>query len=127
MTKLSRRKIAETWARELLAGHDITQQIAAYLVETRRTSEADLIVRDTESALAAHGVVIADVTSAHDVSAESRQAIEAFLKHAKSAQKVALRTTTDASVMGGVRVDTADERLDATLRGRLNQLKTSKI
>lgn len=127
MTKLSRRKIAEAWADSLVAGRDIAPQVAAYLVEARRTREADLIVRDTEAALAARGIVIADVTSATDLSPESRRAIETFLTSVKSATRVTLRTTTDPQVIGGVRFDTAGERLDATLRGRLNQLKASKI
>lgn len=127
MAKLSRRKIAATWADELIAGRDIIAQVAAYLVETRRTSEADLIVRDTESALAARGVVLADITSANGLSAESRTAIEKFLITAKDAKKVRLREAVDGSVIGGVRIDTADEQLDATLRARLNKLKTSKI
>ncbi len=127
MSKLSRRKIASMWADELIAGRDINKQIAAYLVESGREREADLIARDTVSALAARGVVSADVTSATDLSAESKKAIEAFLKTTKQAQKVMIHTSVDPTLIGGVRIDTADERLDATLRGRLNQLKTSKI
>ena len=127
MTKLSRRKIAAVWADELLAGRDITPQVAAYLVEARREREIDLIARDTESALAARGVIVADVTSAHELSADSRSAIEAFLKVTKGVKQVVLRSSVDQAVIGGVRIDTADERLDATLRARLNQLKTSKI
>ena len=125
--KLSRRKIAETWADELLKGHDITKQIAAYLVTERRVDEAHLIVRDTEAALAARGVVVADVTSARDLSAESRAAIEKFLTVSLNAKKVALREATDASLLGGVRIDTAGRQLDSTLKTRLNKLKASKI
>lgn len=127
MHKLSRRKIAAFWAGELIAGRDVSPHIAAFLADTRRTSEVDLIVRDTESALAAKGVVVADISSANELSQDTRNAIETFLKTAKSASRVALRTSIDPSLIGGVRVDTADERLDATLRGRLNKLKTSKI
>ena len=127
MHKLSRRKIAAFWADELIAGRDASPQVAAFLADTRRTGEADLIVRDTESALAARGVVVADIASANELSQDARSAVEAFLKTAKSASRVALRTHTDPSLIGGVRVDTADERLDATLRARLNKLKTSKI
>lgn len=127
MSKLSRRKIASVWADELIAGRDITSQVAAYLVDTRRTSEADLVVRDTESALASRGVMVADATSATELSSEAKRAIETFLKTARGAKKVALRTHVDTQVIGGVRVDTADEQLDTTLRARLNQLKTSKI
>lgn len=127
MSKLSRRKIAETWADELLKGHDMTKKVAAYLVAERRVDEADLIVRDTESALAARGVVVADVTSASGLSAESRSAIEKFLVGTMDARKVAFRETTDPTVIGGVRVETAGQQLDATLKTRLNQLKASKI
>lgn len=127
MAKLSRRKIAELWAEELLKGRDITGNIAAYLVTERRVDEADLIVRDTESALAARGVVVADLTSANGLSAESRTAIEKFLTVSMNAKKVAFREATDPSVIAGVRVETAGQQLDATLRTRLNQLKASKI
>lgn len=127
MAKLSRRKIAEVWADELLKGRDITKQVAAYLVTERRVDEAGLIVRDTESSLAARGVVVADITSAHGLSAESRKAIEKFLTVSMNAKKVAFREQQDPSVIGGVRIDTAGQQLDATLRTRLNQLKASKI
>lgn len=127
MSKLSRRKIAEAWADELLKGHDMTKKVAAYLVAERRVDEADLIVRDTESALAARGVVVADVTSASSLSAESRNAIEKFLVSTMDARKVAFRETTDPTVIGGVRVETAGQQLDATFKTRLNQLKASKI
>ena len=127
MSKLSRRKIAELWAEELLKGNDITTKIAAYLVTERRVDEASLIVRDTEVALAARGVVVADVTSASGLCAESRNAIEKFLVNTMDARKVAFRETTDPTVIGGVRVETAGQQLDATLKTRLNQLKASKI
>ena len=127
MAKLSRRKIAQTWASELVKGRDITKQVAAYLVTERRVDEAGLIVRDTEAALAERGIVVADVAGARDLSTEARQAIEKFLTISLNAQKVALRESTDASLLGGVRVDVAGRQLDATLKTRLNKLKTSKI
>lgn len=127
MAKLSRRKIAQTWANELVKGRDITKQVAAYLVTERRVDEAGLIVRDTEAALAERGIVVADVASARDLSTEARQAIEKFLTVSLNAQKVALRESTDAGLLGGARVDVAGRQLDATLKTRLNKLKTSKI
>lgn len=125
--KLSRRKIASLWADELIAGRDITARIAAYLVEEKRVDEAGLIVRDTEAALAARGVVIADITSANDLSTESRAAIDAFLKIKMNAETVAFRQSVDPTVIGGVRIETAGSQLDATLQKRLNQLKASKV
>lgn len=127
MAKLSRRKIAELWADELVAGRDITAKIAGYLLAERRVDEAELIVRETEAALADRGVVVADLTSASGLSAESRVAIEKFLGVSMNAQRVAFREATDPTVIGGVRVEAAGQQLDATLRSRLNKLKTSKI
>ena len=127
MAKISRRHIAEAWARELVAGRDVTRQVAAYLVETGRTREAELIVRDTETALVEHGVVVADVASARDLSPEARKSITAFLKQSFDADSLALRESVDSSLIGGVVIDAAGERLDASIRGRISQLKSSKI
>lgn len=127
MAKLSRRKIANTWADELMAGRDITEKVAAYLVEERRVDEADLIVCDTEAALAERGVVVADITSASAVNDTTRHALEKFLAATMNAKSVMYREQIDPHVLGGVRVEAAGQQLDATLRTRLNQLKASKI
>lgn len=127
MAKLSRRKIAALWADEIVAGHDIISKIAAYLIEEHRTDEMSLIVRETEIALAERGVVVADVTSANGLSDESRSAIEKFLTVSMNARRVAFREAHDPSVIGGVKIDVAGQQLDATLKARLNQLKSSKI
>lgn len=127
MAKLSRRKIAELWASELVAGRDITAKIAGYLVAERRVDEAELIVRETEAALAARGVLVADLTSATGLSEKSRAAIERFLGVSMNAKRVAFREQTDPTVIGGIRVEAAGQQLDATLKTRLNKLKASKI
>lgn len=127
MAKVSRRKIAAVWAEEIVAGRDITKSIAAYLIDERRTDEAGLIVRDTEVALADRGVVVADVTTASELSDASRQALEKFLEVSMGAKQVTSRERVDPHVLGGMRVDAAGQQLDATLRTRLNQLKASKI
>lgn len=127
MAKLSRRNIASVWAEEIAAGRDITHKVAAYLVEARRTDEADLIVRDTEAALAERGIIVADITSASALSSATHKALEKFLGTAMDAKHVAYREHTDPHVIGGVRIEAAGQQLDATLRTRLNQLKASKI
>lgn len=127
MAKLSRRKIANTWADELIAGRDITHMIAAHLIEERRVHEADLIVRDTEAALAERGIIVADLTSASALSDATRHALEKFLATTMDAKRIFYREQIDQQVLGGVRVEAAGQQLDATLRTRLNQLKASKI
>ena len=58
--KLSRRKIADYAAEQLQAGNnEVLREIAAYLIESKRQSEADLLVRDIELQLANRGDMIA--------------------------------------------------------------------
>jgi F0F1-type ATP synthase delta subunit len=125
--KLSRRKIAAYCADELIAGRDVMDQLAAYLAETGRTREADLVIRDIEAALADRGLVVADVQSSQTLGDETKSAISSFLGNAMKAEKVVLRESVDESLLGGVRITAAGSELDATLRRRLNQLKASKI
>ncbi|MDB5176531.1 MAG: atpH [Candidatus Saccharibacteria bacterium] len=125
--RISRRKIAAYYADELLAGRDITKQLAAYLAESRRAREADLIVRDIETALADRGVLVADVASSRELSSSSKSAIESYLKQTVNATRVQLRESVDSTLLGGVRIAAAGRELDATLRHRINQLKASKV
>lgn len=125
---LSRRKIAAYFADELIAGRDgVAKQLASYLIETKRTREATLIARDIESALAERGVLLADVSTARELGTDTKTAITAYLKQTTGAKDVHIRPHVDPYLLGGVRIDTPGERLDTTLRHRLNQLTASKI
>ncbi len=125
--RLSRRKIAAYIADELIAGRNATRQLAAYLVETKRTREVILVVRDIESALAERGVLVADVAASRDLTPEAKQTIADFLRQTTGAQDVHMRPHVDSDLLGGVRIDTPGQRLDQTVRHRLNQLTASKI
>jgi F-type H+-transporting ATPase subunit delta len=125
--RLSRRKIAAYFADEIADGRNITKQLAAYLVESKRVREADLVVRDIEAALADRGILLTDVASSRELAAETKQAITAFLKQTTGAKDVHIRSHVDPYLLGGVRIDTPGARMDATLRHKLNQLTASKI
>lgn len=125
--KLSRRKIAAYFADELLAGKNVSKQLAAYLIESNRTREAGLLVRDIEAALAERGTLLADVASGRELSSDTQATIKTYLKQKTGAATVHIRSHVDPYLLGGVRIDTPGERLDATLRHRLNQLTASKI
>ena len=126
--RLSRRKIAEYVADELLAGNSaVTSQLAAYLVETRRQREIELITRDIEDALAKKGVVIADIASARELSDVSRSAITSFLTAKIDAKKVHLRETVESNLLGGVRINVSGSEMDGTLRRKITKLKAAKV
>lgn len=126
--RVARRKIAAHYAEQLIAGKkDVVRQLAAYLVETGRIRELDLIVRDIESALAERGVLVADIASSRPLGDAATKEINAYLKSTTHAETIHLRKSVDPTLLGGVKVAIPGSELDATLRHKLNQLKASKI
>ncbi|HJP81549.1 MAG TPA: F0F1 ATP synthase subunit delta [Candidatus Saccharimonadales bacterium] len=124
--RISRRKIAAFVADQLIAGKPATKAVkgaAAYLVETKRTSEVDLLVRDIEDVLAGSGIVVADVTSAHPLTDGIRTEIRTLV-HAK---ELHLRESIDPTVLGGVRVDIPGARFDGTAQRKLNALRAQQL
>lgn len=126
--RLSRRKLAAFTTERLLAGDKTAiKQLAAYLVETRRTRELPLVVRDIETALADRGVVVADVTTATPLSETAAKAIRAFVAGEFNGADVQLRVSEDASLLGGAKVHMPGSELDTTIRRKLTTLRASKI
>lgn len=128
-TRLSRRKLAEYSADQLLAGKKeaVLQELAAYLIEKKRVSELELIVRDIEAALLARGTAIADVVTARKLTAETQAQIEKFVASQHPGVTVQLRTRVEPDVLGGAKIGLAGEELDGTIRRKLTTLKASKV
>lgn len=125
MATLSRRKLAEHVAGRLLRGDsskDAMRELAAYLVDTKRTKEAELVIRDIEATLARNGNVVARVVSARTLAADATAAIQQYVKKQTDASHVLLRETIDASVIGGVRIEFPGAINDATIRTKLDKL-----
>lgn len=124
--RLSRRKLAAYVADKLIAGDKPTaalKEAAAYLVDTRRTREQELLVRDIEDALATRGTVVADVTSAFPLSSSLKSEIKKLV----GGKTLQFRETVDKDVLGGVRVDVPGKRFDGTIRRKLMQLKAKQL
>lgn len=127
MSSLSRRQLANYTAEQLLTGrHEVVDELAAYLLETRRTKELDMLVMDIEAVLLERGVIVADVSSARFLSATAKDEVASTLRRAFQAQELHMREHVEPSLLGGVMVRTADHEFDGTLRKTLNQLKTLK-
>jgi len=125
--KLSRRSIAAYIADSLVSSSDPTttiQQLAGYLVETRRTKELDLIVRDIIYNLSLKGIVGATITSAFDLSVETEKAIKQFIAEKTKASTVSIDTVIDPTVLGGIKISLPGRELDQTIAHQLNVLKT---
>ena len=119
---LSRRKIADYAAVQLQAGkNEVLREIAAYLIESKRQSEADLLVRDIELQLANRGDMIARTASAHEVDIKQ---LSDFVKQMTGAKTVHLEHTIDESLLGGVQINLPGQSLDSTIRRKLTALKS---
>lgn len=126
--KLSRRVLAEYVADQLLAGSKralVIKQLAAYLIENRRTDELDLIVRDVDYFLSQSGHVNVQVTAAFDLSAEAQKAIQKLVKTQTSAKTIEVDTLLDPTVLGGARIDIPGRQLDQTILHQLTTLRTA--
>ena len=122
---ISRRSLANYAAEQIMAGNtnEVMSQIAAYLIEARKTKEYPLVVSDIERQLAEKGSVLVRVKSARPLSAQSISKIKKFMQEKTNAANVELLTEIDESIIGGVIISTADYRLDISLKNRLNKLK----
>lgn len=126
--RLSRRKITSYVAQQLVAGVETNQlvlQLAAFLIDNRRTNELGLIVRDIEYELKKRGIVTAKITSAFDLTAATHSAVTKLIEAKTGAHQVQLRQFIDPSVLGGVKIDLPGLQLDATIARRLTLLRTN--
>jgi F-type H+-transporting ATPase subunit delta len=73
---------------------------------------------------AARGIVPAEVTGAVALTGEQERALAASLRAAVD-RELELTTQIDASVLGGLRVDTGGKTYDGTVRAQLAALRRS--
>jgi F-type H+-transporting ATPase subunit delta len=124
--RLSRRKITSYVAEQLAAGtKQVIKQLAAFLIDNRRTKELELIVRDVEYELVRRGVVLARITSAHELTTATQTAINALIKDQTGAKTIQLQQFIDPGVLGGVKIDIPGQQIDTTIVRRLTTLRTN--
>lgn len=125
--RLSRRAMAEYIADGLISGKSkkkLLEQLAGYLVDSKRTKELSLIVHDIEFALSQRGVVQASIVSAFELTIETQKALGVFIKSKTKASQVSLSSMVDPAVLGGVKIAVPGRELDQTVSHRLTLLKT---
>lgn len=126
MAKLSRRKLAINAAARIASGEtnkSVLRDIAAYLIDSRRTSEATLVVRDIEAMLMDTGTAIGTVTSARPLSKTSLTNVEAYVKtHDPRIKRVVLREQIDEGLIGGIKLELPGSQLDASVKAKLDMI-----
>jgi F0F1-type ATP synthase delta subunit len=124
---ISRRHLAEVVGERTLHIRDskkLAREVAAYLLDTKHSHELDSLLRDVMEYRAQHGFVEAVAVSAHDLSDGVIRDIEGILKKEyPRAKHVHVVSRIDPSVVGGVRIEMANEQLDLTVREKIDTFK----
>lgn len=127
MTKISRHQLAAILAQESLAGtgeKKLSKETAAYLLAEHRTGELDSLLRDIMQYRADNGVVEVIAASAHELGGKVRRDIEATARKLyPDAKKVIISEHYDPEVIGGVKIELANQQLDLSIRSKLNRFK----
>ncbi len=123
--RLSRRLLAQYVADGLSKGDKkVMPQLAAYLIEQRRTKEASLIARDIEYRLASQGTILGTVTSAFPLEQKAMAAIEATVAKTTKAQRVTLTNEINEALLGGYVVSLPGKEADHSVKRQLTVLRT---
>jgi F0F1-type ATP synthase delta subunit len=126
MAKLSRRKLSGNAAARIAGGESlktVLRDVAAYLIDSGRKSEATLVVRDIEAMLMDAGTAIGTVTSARPLSKSSLGTVESFIKESdKRIKQVVLREQVDESLIGGIKLELPGAQLDASVKAKLDMI-----
>lgn len=122
--KLSRRQIAVHVSERLLKGDEsIIDKLAALLISENRIKETKLITRDIESCLAELGELVITVETARKMDDQTKQQVQSMF----NGKTVHMREVVCSELLGGCRISTPSQVLDATIAKKLNDLKAMKV
>ncbi len=100
----------------------LTAKFLGVLAQNRRLGQLPAVIRAFTALAAAHrGEATAEVTSAHPLDAAQLAALKAQLR-TKAGRDVALSTTVDPDILGGLIVKIGSQMIDSSIRTRLNTL-----
>ncbi|MGH7196344.1 MAG: F0F1 ATP synthase subunit delta [Candidatus Saccharimonadales bacterium] len=127
MAKISRRRLARELVRVLKEQperrRDIVRQTAAYLIDTKQSGQAHLLVNDiADELMQTDAHLAAEIRSAFPLTQNARQNITATLKQQTGAKTVELSEEIMPELLGGVVVRAPGYELDASVRRQLKQI-----
>jgi F-type H+-transporting ATPase subunit delta len=101
---------------------ELTRNFLGVLAQNRRAGELPAVIRAFQAIAAAQrGEVTAEVASAHALTHEQLSALEQKLR-ARQGRTVKLKTRVDPDLLGGLVVTIGSQRIDSSIRSRLNSL-----
>jgi F0F1-type ATP synthase delta subunit len=123
----SRRRVVKVLADLVEAGagaKKIARMLAAYLLETRQARQADLYLRDFRAELEQRfGIATAEVTSAHNLSAQLNSQVEKFVAKASGAKEVEIISQVNPELISGMVISLTDREYVGSLSRRIKNLR----
>ena len=128
--KVSRRVLARFVAQALAdstakSREKLVSELAAYVVEHKLQGQLELIVADIAANLSRLGHIEASVTTAHPLTDTLRAELTVYVRRIEGAKSVVLQESVDPSLIGGVIVETPNQRLDSSLATKLKRLRNA--
>jgi F0F1-type ATP synthase delta subunit len=127
VSRISRTTLAKLLAERFAETKDpakLEQEVAAYLLSERRVGELDSLMRDIAQLRADAGYVEADTVSAFPLTPAAEADVKAALKSAyPHAKSIRLYERRDERVIGGVKLELANQQMDISIRAKLNRFK----
>ena len=109
-------------AAEMIDVDDTTAKFLGVLAENRRLAKLPAIIRDFRALAARHrGETTAEVTSAHPLTDDQVDALKQQLR-TRIGTDVSVDLSVDPSLLGGLVVQIGSQRIDSSIRTRLNSL-----
>lgn len=100
----------------------LSRNFVGVLARNRRLSQLGSVIRAFEMLSAGHrGEVTAEVVSAHPLSDDQVAALKEQLR-ARTGRQVVVDLDVDPSILGGIVVKVGSQRIDGSIRTRLNTL-----
>lgn len=107
---------------QVLSLNPLTGNFLGVLAQNRRLASLSAVIRAFAAIAAdARGEITADVTTAHPLQLDQVVALSAKLAQ-REGRAVTLRTHIDPAILGGLVVQIGSQRIDASIRTRLNSL-----
>lgn len=123
----ARSRLADMIAERTLkqgANKQLTAEIAAYLLQERQVGQLESILRDVQADWAAKGYVEVLAHSAHllpvSIKADITKQVAALYPNAK---QIVVTEVLDPAIIGGVRLNLANQQLDLSVEAKLNKFK----
>lgn len=123
----SRSSLVNEMNKQIAAGKSsrLAKAVAAYLIETGKTSEINSLERDViEGRSTENGVVELTAISAHPLEQAQLQEIERIIKKLNpTCKEVIVNQNLDESLVGGIRLEFANQLLDLSASSKLSKLR----